>query len=98
MVVLEAWAHKLPVLMTPQCNLEIGFEKGAALLMEPQSDSIARSLDVLFDLNTRQLAEMGARGKALAESSFSWEQVADDMLSVYKWVLGGERPDCVLIG
>ncbi|HEY6008457.1 MAG TPA: glycosyltransferase, partial [Geobacteraceae bacterium] len=31
MVVLEAWAHGKPVLMTPECNLPEGFAAGAAV-------------------------------------------------------------------
>jgi glycosyltransferase involved in cell wall biosynthesis len=38
MVVLEAWAHSLPVLMTPQCNLPEGFAARAAIKVEPSVD------------------------------------------------------------
>ena len=34
MVVLEAWAHSKPVLMTPECNLPEGFTANGALRIE----------------------------------------------------------------
>ena len=41
MAVLEAWSYGLPVIMTPQCNIPVGFEAGAALQVESNPESIA---------------------------------------------------------
>jgi glycosyltransferase involved in cell wall biosynthesis len=51
MTVLEAWAYGMPVLMTRQCNLPSGFEVGAALRIEPDAESIAVELRVLFQMS-----------------------------------------------
>ena len=54
---------------------------------QPTTDNIS---------STASLASMGARGRALVESQFTWPQVAAQMKEVYEWVLGGgEKPDCV---
>lgn len=96
MVVLEAWAHGLPVLMTPACNLPEGFAAGAALKIEPDAGSVAGGLKQLFALPQHECAEMGAQGRKLVESRFNWPTIAGQMLSVYRWVLAqGERPACV---
>jgi poly(glycerol-phosphate) alpha-glucosyltransferase len=50
MVVLEAWAHGKPVLMTPECNLPEGFEANAAIRIETNIESIAQGLRELFRL------------------------------------------------
>lgn len=41
---------------------------------------------------------MGERGRALVAQRFTWPHIAQQMLLVYRWVLGqGERPDCVYL-
>ena len=94
--VLEAWAARLPVLMTPRCNLDIGFEREAAIRMEPEPASIAQGLQRLFALTALQRHEMGERGARLVAGKFSWPGAAAQMESVYRWVLGhGDRPATV---
>lgn len=40
---------------------------------------------------------MGERGRALVAQRFTWPHIAQQMLSVYRWVLGqGDKPDCVI--
>jgi len=96
--VLEAWAYRLPVLMTSQCNLSEGFKAGAAIEVAPEVESLSNGLETLFDLNETALADIGARGRFLVESRFTWARVAQEMCSVYRWVLGqGERPNCVVL-
>lgn len=42
------------------------------------------------------LHEMGERGRVFAEGAFGWPGIAQEMLAVYRWILGqGERPECV---
>ncbi|MBE0545462.1 MAG: glycosyltransferase [Verrucomicrobia bacterium] len=42
--------------------------------------------------------EMGQRGRKLVEGKYSWTSAAEQMLSVYRWMLGtGEKPGCVSI-
>jgi glycosyltransferase involved in cell wall biosynthesis len=93
---LEAWAWRLPILMTPQCNLPEGFTEGAAIQAEPDVGFLIEGLQVLFSMNASDREEMGARGRRLVEQRFSWNNVAKQTTEVYRWVLGGgPRPDCV---
>jgi poly(glycerol-phosphate) alpha-glucosyltransferase len=96
MVVLEAWAHGRPVLMTPQCNLPEGFAGNAALRIEPETDSIGAGLRSLFEMSAGERREMGARGRSLAARRFAWPGIAREMRTVYEWMLGGgAKPECV---
>jgi poly(glycerol-phosphate) alpha-glucosyltransferase len=96
MVVLEAWANRLPVLMTPQCNLPEGFALGASLRIESTSESIAQGLDKLFRLSAASRREMGECGRTLVTERFSWSNVATDLRRVYGWILGDDpKPECV---
>ncbi len=92
MVVLEAWSYRLPVVMTPQCNLGEGFEAGAALRVDPAAESIAAGLEVLFTLPEEERARMGASGRRLAEARYSWHNVGAEMGRVYDWILGAGSP------
>jgi glycosyltransferase involved in cell wall biosynthesis len=94
--VLEAWAAHLPVLMTPRCNLAIGFERGGALSIEPEPGSIAEGLRKLASLQPAQRRQIGEQGAKLVAESFSWPKAAESMEVVYRWMLGrGDRPDTV---
>ena len=96
MVVLEAWAYGLPVVMTPHCNLPEGFSTGAAIRVEPVAGDIARGLDELLSMPDTQRREIGRKGRKLAAEQFSWHTIAARMRSVYEWVLGGGlAPSCI---
>lgn len=96
MSVLEAWAHRLPVVMTPQCNLDQGFESDAAFRVDATASSIATALDELFKSNDQTLESMGKNGRRLIETNYTWPKVAGQMKEVYHWLLGeGQAPDFV---
>jgi len=97
MAVLEAWAYRLPVLMTPQCNLPEGFAAKAAVHMLPDAASIAVALNTLFSMSQLERREMGDKGRRLVEERFGWPTVAASMRSVYSWILGRNPiPACVV--
>jgi poly(glycerol-phosphate) alpha-glucosyltransferase len=97
LVVLEAWSHALPVLMTPECNLPEGFANRAAIRMNTTVEGAAEGLGKLFALDKPALQEMGYRGRDLVIRNFSWSQIASRMFVVYNWLLGrSPAPDCVL--
>jgi len=98
MTVLEAWSYRLPVVMTPECNLPEGFQAGAAVRVEPEPESIARGLTELIGMRDAGRRAMGERGRRLVEERFSWPKIAKQMKSVYEWVLGGgPKPECVIL-
>ncbi len=97
MTILEAWAWRLPVVMTPQCNIPEGSETGAAIMIEHKADSIAAGLRRLFAMNDSERAAIGERGRQLVECRFQWPSIAQKMDSVYRWILGSSRPDTVEI-
>jgi poly(glycerol-phosphate) alpha-glucosyltransferase len=96
MVVLEAWAYGLPVLMTPPCNIPEGFAAGAAVRVEPEPGDIARGLRELVEMSESQRQQMGRNGYNLVAERFTWPIIAAQMEAVYQWLLGGgRRPDHV---
>lgn len=96
MSVLEAWAYKLPVLMTDQCNLPEGFDENAAIRVTTSPESIAEGLTTLFLMDNSKLNQIGENGFALVSKKFSWSHIADQTIELYKWLLGeGKKPDFV---
>jgi poly(glycerol-phosphate) alpha-glucosyltransferase len=96
MAVLEAWAYELPVLMSPQCNLPMGFATGAAISIEPEVEAIFKGLCALIGMSQQEREQMGARGRSLVEERFCWSNLATQMCALYAWLLGqAERPACV---
>jgi glycosyltransferase involved in cell wall biosynthesis len=96
MTVLEAWAHAKPVVMTPECNLPQGFAAEAALQIGTEPDEIAPGLKRLTEMSDDDRKAMGARGRTLVATRFSWPQIGEQMRAVYEWVLGGgATPDTV---
>lgn len=95
MAVLEAMAYQLPVLMTPQCNFPEAAQCGAALNVAPEAGVLAEALQNLLAMSDGERAELGKRGKTLVQHSYSWDRIAETMIEVYEWLLGGDRPDCV---
>ena len=97
MVILEAWAHAKPVLMTPECNLPEGFAAEAAVRIGTDVGSIGQALEDLFRTPASALRAMGEKGHALAATRFAWPGIGEEMRSVCSWVLGqGPKPGCVL--
>lgn len=96
MAVLEAWAYRLPVVMTPQCNLPEGFAARAAIQVEAEAQDTARGLRELFRMTDTARLEMGERGKELVAQRFTWPRIARQMLDVNRWLLqGGNPPECL---
>lgn len=96
MVVLEAWAFSLPVLMTKECNIPEGFAAGAAYAIQPNQGSITQGLLELFSGSDKERSVMGAAGLKLVNQKFKWDQVATQMRKVYQWILGQtEKPDSI---
>jgi poly(glycerol-phosphate) alpha-glucosyltransferase len=89
MVVLEAWSHGKPVLMTPECNLPEGFNADAAIEIEPTPEAIAPGLVRMLEMSGNERLAMGGRGLALVKERFVWQKVAGQMRAVHDWMLGG---------
>lgn len=96
MSVLEAWAYRRPVFMTQNCNLPDGFTEGAAIEIGTSSDAIAKVLVNHLDLN--ELQTIGARGRQLVETHYSWKNIGRQLDDLYAWLLGESdtRPETVL--
>lgn len=96
MSVLEAWAYRLPVVMTDLCNIPEGFNVNAAIQIEPTPTSIAAGLQKMMNISEKDLEIMGQNGRDLVEEQFSWDRIAEQMKDVYLWCVSEENPPVCL--
>lgn len=62
--------------------------------VEPLADALREAIA----LTDNERSDMGLRGRALVEQSYSWAKVGKGMAEVYAWILGnGAKPENVLI-
>jgi glycosyltransferase involved in cell wall biosynthesis len=85
-VALEAMACGLPVIITRQCHFPEVAEANAGIVIEPNADQLADSLNKLLD-NPRLCKEMGENGRRLVMEKFTWDKIADQMIHLYEDVL-----------
>ncbi|MEO8202478.1 MAG: glycosyltransferase [Betaproteobacteria bacterium] len=86
-VVLEAMAASIPVVIAPQVGLaKLVRDAGAGIVVDGSVDSIAAALQSI--LGSPSLGtQMGARGRAAAESAFDWGTVAAAIERLYETIL-----------
>jgi len=84
MVVAEALAHGLPVLTTTGTPWSILPERDCGWWVEATVDGIAEGLSQATSRDTRNLQEMGARGRNLMAAHFGWEQIAKQFIATYE--------------
>jgi glycosyltransferase involved in cell wall biosynthesis len=94
MVVLEAMAAGLPVIVSPGCNLPEVVEYGAGLEVEPAVPSLAEALRTLL-LDAPRRAEMAAAGQKLVAERFTWDAVAEGLETLYQKLLDEKSPTSV---
>lgn len=82
MVVLEAMAAGLPVIVSPGCNLPEVAQYGAGLIAEPNVDSLASALKTLLT-NSAGRAAMSAAACSLVQTHFTWDSVAARLEILY---------------
>ncbi len=94
MAVLQARAHRYPVLMTDACNLPEGFAKTAAVRIP--TDPAAMGPILKSSLEDPNLCRLGLAGRKLVEEQFSWERIGQSFASLYLWLCGrGSQPSFV---
>src|SRR5262249_37100244 len=81
--VLEAMAHGTPVIVTPGVGLATDVEAGGCgIVTDGAPAALAAAIGRLLGDATLR-ADMGRRGRALAEERFGWDRIAGEMEKVY---------------
>jgi len=89
MSVLEAWAYRLPSLISIECNLSRPGKDGAAMLTLASLDDVTVALGDLLALEERDRLQMGSRAREYVQRVHQWDRIRERMMDVYRWALGG---------
>jgi glycosyltransferase involved in cell wall biosynthesis len=94
-VVAEALASGVPVIATKGTPWEGLVAHRCGWWVDVGVEPLAAALREATALSDEERRAMGERGRRYAEQ-FGWPQIAEQMFSVYLWVLGrGPKPDCI---
>lgn len=97
-VVAEALAHEVPVITTKGAPWEGLLTHRCGWWVDIGVEPLAAALREATNLPQETLRDMGQRGRAYVEQNFGWPGIAQQMLSVYQWMLGqGPKPDCLYV-
>lgn len=90
MSVLEGMAAGLPCVITTGCNFPEAGMANAAMIVDIDADSIANALIQLVE-NEQEAKEMGDRARQFIMENYTWDQVAQKMISVYEDIIQGNK-------
>lgn len=97
LVIAEALAHGVPVITTTGTPWAELLELRCGWWVPTGVSALAEALAEAFALPDSALADMGARGRKLVESRYTWPAIIRDHKRLYEWVLGtGPRPDFIV--
>ena len=96
LVTLEGMICRLPVIITKQCSFPEVTDAGAGLVIDTDSNQLARAMETLLD-KVELRRDMGQKGRKLVLERFTWDRVAGRMLDLYGQILnkgpGGHAVD-----
>lgn len=97
-VVAEALACGLPVITTKGTPWEELNTFNSGWWIDIGVNPLVDALENAISLSDHERFEMGRNGRKLIEDKYSIESVANQMISLYEWVLGhGDKPDFVYL-
>src|SRR6185437_4129830 len=89
MAILEALACRLPVLITTACHFPELDDADGGIVVEPTRDRVTLGLRELLERSPQERAELGRNGRRLVEQKYTWDQQAQRLAEVYRWVARG---------
>lgn len=80
-VVLEAMSYSLPVIATKGTPWQMLEERGCGWWIDQGLQSLIDALGCAMKISGEKRAEMGSKGRALVEEAYTWDCVADKLMS-----------------
>jgi glycosyltransferase involved in cell wall biosynthesis len=97
-VVAESLACGKPVIATRRTPWKELETQKCGWWIDSGPASIETALRVALGTPVQVLDLMGARGAAWVKQAFSWDDIAEEMARVYRWLCSGAAmPDCIVL-
>lgn len=94
--VLEALSIGLPVVITKACNVDGVAQSGAGYITSNAPPELADSLSQALAASPAAWESMSSAAISLARTRYDWSIIGKTMLSVYEWLLGAAKPNCIV--
>lgn len=90
MAITESLAASVPAVATEECNFtQLTTHNCGVEITKGDMNAFARVVgDLLGDPARR--AKMGAAGRELVKTRFTWEGIVGDLQHVYEWIISGK--------
>jgi glycosyltransferase involved in cell wall biosynthesis len=96
--VAESLAYTVPVITTKGAPWEDLESYGCGWWIEDNQQALMDALIEAIEMPESQRQAMGLKGRNLVETKYSWNAIAQDMASVYHWLVnGGNPPNCIQV-
>lgn len=76
MAALEALAHRVPSVVTTECNLDNFASRGAVWECEPKRADLEATLKIAMKADAAERAQRSELGRRMLEEGYGWNQVA----------------------
>jgi glycosyltransferase involved in cell wall biosynthesis len=87
MVILEAWSVSRPTLISAECNLSIGIERGAAIEIGNSVETIAKGLREASELSSATYSQMADCATTLMNERFTMRAARERLIEMYSMLL-----------
>ncbi|WP_421856591.1 glycosyltransferase [Oceanicaulis sp.] len=91
MSVIESWSAGVPALLTPECNLPVGYSSGAAFRLSSDTYGIAKGIERAFNLSSQERSIASAASLEIAKAKFAIENVRVDLADLYHSAVSSVR-------
>lgn len=96
-VIAEALASGTPVITTKGTPWSELVQHNCGWWVDIGVEPLRQAIIEATSLSFETRFAMGQRGRVLIEKKYSWSTIAEDMISVYEWMLyGGSKPKCIV--
>lgn len=94
--VAESLAYSVPVITTKGAPWQDLQRYECGWWIEDNQEALKVALLEAMQISHQERQAMGLKGRNLMQTKYSWNSIAKEMASVYRWILGGgELPNCV---
>lgn len=95
--IAESLANAVPVVTTKNTPWQDLLTYDCGWWIDNNQQALTLALTEAMQMSVQERKAMGLRGRNLIKNKYSWDFIAEEMASVYQWMLGGgNSPNCIL--
>ena len=84
-------SYGMPVIVSENTPWQVIEDKECGWIVKLNEQSLLSTINLVKDLNSATLKEMGDRGRLLVENKYSWNKLNTKYYQYYNWLNTGEN-------